>query len=665
MWPRLRPVSALALRSLPAERGSGRGLWRFSRPLSSLDVESAGEPENEKKLRPPQEQEDSQPQEVHEDPVRLLEGLKSPWPYLSEVDERLSMILAGPHWPWKSNMSERLQEAKVEVTAPPNYAILDELFGLDQETVLPVQTDLDLAAVARVASKASTDQMRFLFQRHLEGREPRQSEASVASLVSILASICQMQSRCQLEDTELENHLLWWHEALVTQLLQRPLRPRDALALLASTRWCSDTFRGDTATKILDVTSEVLQSEDDEAAPAISELLLALEALSLLRQPGVEVSCRELASRLLALLGHGPTLVQLLLSMRSEHRKGQALRLLAALAQLPEALAEPRDASSSPCGALCLARLSGARYGRDAVVGQETAAAAAFTLSRCGAWTSGSGNYLLMQALRRDMEAIEAEGEDARPRQVLDAERISSMAGSWWLAAVAMSNLQLEVAAGTPEDWAQRAPETLFAAISDAEGAAPRARSLWALHALGKASEKEELAKQFLQDLESMEVSSFTWDTWQLLRELQPLAEEKEDCPFSTKWKDDLAASAKAESDAFLMSPRKDELLTALKELPKSEDPELGSIVGPFCLPAIWRGRNIAVDIDFHHCLVSRVLRRQQWAKVAPELEVKEISLADWDKEASSTHRAHLLQQILGDDDGGDAADDADKNCVQ
>jgi hypothetical protein len=24
------------------------------------------------------------------------------------------------------------QEAKVEVTAPPNYAILDELFGLDQ-----------------------------------------------------------------------------------------------------------------------------------------------------------------------------------------------------------------------------------------------------------------------------------------------------------------------------------------------------------------------------------------------------------------------------------------------------------------------------------------------------------------------------------------------------
>ena len=47
-----------------------------------------------------------------QDPVRLLEGLKSPWPYLSEVDERLSMISAGPHWPWKFNMSERLQAAQ-------------------------------------------------------------------------------------------------------------------------------------------------------------------------------------------------------------------------------------------------------------------------------------------------------------------------------------------------------------------------------------------------------------------------------------------------------------------------------------------------------------------------------------------------------------------------
>eukprot|EP00435_Cladocopium_sp_Y103_P074533 s153_g49.t1 len=596
MWPRLRPISALALRSLqPAERGCrGSGhLWRFSRSFSSPNVElaSGGELENEDDphLHPPQSTQDwdalakqlgeaqslsaslegfleddahldKNSGQAVEAPVQLFEGLESPWPYLSEVDERLSTISAGPHWPWKSNMSERLEAVRVEFTAPANYT----------ETVLPVQTDLDLAAVARVASKASTDQMRLLFQQYLEGQSKVVDHRfECASLVSILASICQMQSRCQLlEDTEdLELQLSQWHEALVTQLLQRPLRPRDALVLLASMRWCNDAFRGDAATKILEVTTEVLQSEDDEAAPSASELLLALEALSLLRQgqPGLEASCRELANRLLALLGCGPTLVQLLLSMRSEHRKAQALRLLASLALLPEALAQPGGRSSSPCGAICVARLSGVRYGRDAVVEQETAAswwslgwkswrwqnavifadlshaAAAFTLSRCGAWTSGSGNYLLMQALRRDMEAIEAGGEDPRPRQVFDAERISSTAGaaqgelfkangSWWLAAVAMSNLQLEVAAGTPEDWAQRAPEALFAAISEAEGAAPAARSLWALHVLGKASEKEELAKQFFQDLDTMDVSSFTWDTWQLLRELQPLlAEEKED----------------------------------------------------------------------------------------------------------------------------------------
>ena len=155
------------------------------------------------------------------------------------------------------------------------------------------------------------------------------------------------------------------------------------------------------------------------------------------------------ASAVLALLGKGPSLVQLLLS-RSDLRKGQALRwgraaggqvtgtvhwfswsytcwncwnlpwytkhpllythltslslhlrwskvyllvfyfflsrgwfqssnlqsawrLLGALAFFPELLGSERSGSCSPCVALCLARLSGVRYGRDAVVDQETA----------------------------------------------------------------------------------------------------------------------------------------------------------------------------------------------------------------------------------------------------------------------------------------------------
>ena len=80
------------------------------------------------------------PEDNIEEKIELLAGLSSPWPYLSEVDERLSVISAGPHWPWKSNMSERLQagtaasrvatgyttplqERKVDLQAPENYTV--------------------------------------------------------------------------------------------------------------------------------------------------------------------------------------------------------------------------------------------------------------------------------------------------------------------------------------------------------------------------------------------------------------------------------------------------------------------------------------------------------------------------------------------------------------
>lgn len=43
------------------------------------------------------------------------------------------------------------------------------------------------------------------------------------------------------------------------------------------------------------------------------------------------------------------------------------------MAFFPELLGSERSGSCSPCVALCLARLSGVRYGRDAVVDQETA----------------------------------------------------------------------------------------------------------------------------------------------------------------------------------------------------------------------------------------------------------------------------------------------------
>lgn len=38
-----------------------------------------------------------------------MEGFRSPWPYLSKAEEHLSSISAGEHWPWKSDMSQRIQ----------------------------------------------------------------------------------------------------------------------------------------------------------------------------------------------------------------------------------------------------------------------------------------------------------------------------------------------------------------------------------------------------------------------------------------------------------------------------------------------------------------------------------------------------------------------------
>eukprot|EP00913_Durusdinium_trenchii_P018584 g17463.t1 len=212
---------------------------------------------------------------------------------------------------------------------------------------------------------------------------------------------------------------------------------------------------------------------------------------------------------------------------------------------------------------------------------------------------------------------------------------------------VAMSGLELNAAAGRPEEWAERAPDALFAAVNQLEGSAERARVLWALHALGKASEQEELSQKLVEELAHSDPTGFRWESWQLLRELQPLLSKEEDaetpCPFTTIWKEGLTASLEAETATFRDCPRRSELASALEELADAEEPELGAVAGPFCtLPAK----------DMHHTVVSRVLRRQLWAKLLPDFQVKEISLADWDKatlldEPQFTERAAWISQVM------------------
>lgn len=54
-----------------------------------------------------------------------------------------------------------------------------------EEEVLsrPVKTQLDLAAVARVASVAEKDAMLWLFKLHLEGKEPPEDKAILSCIV--------------------------------------------------------------------------------------------------------------------------------------------------------------------------------------------------------------------------------------------------------------------------------------------------------------------------------------------------------------------------------------------------------------------------------------------------------------------------------------------------
>ncbi len=54
-----------------------------------------------------------------------------------------------------------------------------------------MKTQLDLAAVARVASVAEKDAMLWLFKLHMEGKEPPEDKATLSSIVlSFLLLLC-------------------------------------------------------------------------------------------------------------------------------------------------------------------------------------------------------------------------------------------------------------------------------------------------------------------------------------------------------------------------------------------------------------------------------------------------------------------------------------------
>jgi hypothetical protein len=205
---------------------------------------------------------------------------------------------------------------------------------------------------------------------------------------------------------------------------------------------------------------------------------------------------------------------------------------------------------------------------------------------------------------------------------------------------------------------------------------AAAARALWALHTLGKASERENLGEKLLSMLAAADASLFPAEAWALLREVQVMVspaasgEEQEgeqiEHPFRLEaWESCLAMAAQREAHRLEASTRMAQLRAMMPANGDTlGDNSIGEVTenvpcGPFTLAVQVGSHGVALDFDAHESYVNRALRRQQWATHAPDLRVEEVSLATFDKQ-SGLHRTDLLRRrILGlPDDDGEEEDD-------
>ncbi|CAE7027512.1 UGT76C4 [Symbiodinium sp. CCMP2456] len=587
---------------------------------------------------------DASTKDDDDDHVELMEW-QSPWPFLSAADGKLCDLSAGAHWPWKPSMASKLKEISPGVR--PQLQSAD----LSVDAMLAgVGSDVDLAVVARAAADGHQEDL----WDWLNDRKAQLKKCNTGSLAAILSSLTRASQTAQRNQTSCRSLLR--HVAGEMLQAHRRLSPRHALVMLASLQGeaqggnTDDDEKPVSANDLLEKVFATLKRKDGDGRLLLAEIVPAMEALAVLRSTTVDAQREQLLSlaKLLVCELHGGLGLSLLLAQSGQSRGGiqsALLRLLAALAHLPEA--------AGPT-AKWLTALGGVRWSREAITSQEVMASAAFTLSRWGAWSSVRTDYLLSQALRRDRVAADRAEEDAelRPYLLEDAELIPASSGSWWLAAIAQSGQDIEGAAGF-EVFAEHAPNALFGAVSRLgpdDPSAPKVRALWALHALGKVAEHQELAESLLKQLQEADLRGFSPESWWLLRELQPSHSKEEgeavESPFSM-WKDQLSGSLEAERSSWT-SERGDELASLIQELGAAgEDaPEIAFVAGPFCLALHWGNRGKALDLD-HHSPVTRVLRRQHWATVLPDVEVKEVSLEEWDEDGGR-NRLALLQSFLG-----------------
>eukprot|EP00747_Dinoflagellata_sp_TGD_P215509 gnl/TRDRNA2_/TRDRNA2_88201_c0_seq2.p1 gnl/TRDRNA2_/TRDRNA2_88201_c0~~gnl/TRDRNA2_/TRDRNA2_88201_c0_seq2.p1 ORF type:complete len:150 (-),score=37.66 gnl/TRDRNA2_/TRDRNA2_88201_c0_seq2:87-536(-) len=85
-----------------------------------------------------------------------------------------------------------------------------------------------------------------------------------------------------------------------------------------------------------------------------------------------------------------------------------------------------------------------------------------------------------------------------------------------------------------------------------------------------------------------------------------------------------------------------------------------GVVYGPYSVAAFVGGHSVALDLDAHEGPVGRALRRQQWAAVAPDVRVAEISLAHWDACGGEGRQDLLRRRILNIEDPTEDGDESD-----
>lgn len=602
-------------------------------------------------------------------------------------------------WPFLSNVEAQLSEAAIGAS-----------LGLPRPTPGADFSPLDAAILAAAAGHAEAQApLRDLVRTaNLEAQLPGCGTGTLATLLSALGAF-PGEARCGVLRRRVAEELL----------KRRPLRARHAACLLASLGERPGEGTAPPTAAVLAAAVEVLLGSRGQDLD-VPDTVAALEGLARAGVPAqlsVALDMAVASQALLGLLGGGAGLARLVVSDR---RSDLPIRALAALQVLPQA-----GASAAP-GALAAwpPSLRGVRWPRELVgrAREEDVAAAACYLARCDAWDASRCSWLLSQALRRDLVARHRTGDVSAAAPALPAA-----AAALWLCAVAQSGKKVDevmnkipckepllaalAALAAPPGAAKTDADAIRSDVTAA------ARALWALCALGLQDEQS-LGESFLARLAAADAESFSLEVWALLREVQVTLVGAEPAPAdggdaaadaaggaeaaevaeaageassaaaifaSDAWRHGLAAAHAVEKGLLAAGagraaavraalPAAAELVAAAMAAEAGEEAaeaaaaglvvEEDASLGPYSVVAVVRSHGVALDLDVHQGPVSRTLRRQQWAALAPDLRVAELTLAAWDAAGASRGSAGqaelLARRLMGIEDAGGGTEDDD-----